>query len=149
VSSLHERIRFAEAHLTVPDGGKFTTTGRDWLIEEYWGPMDGYQLWPVDRDHLCDSCRQLAGSTVESYWDPAEATRSPHDGDCKGLDAFPYWLILLELNRQAGKTTGTVGAVLSEIFTERNESIAFISGSEDQSSALFDANYARPIALNK
>jgi hypothetical protein len=149
--SLAEKIRFSETHIVVPDGGRFSTKGREWLVDEYWRPLDGYHLWPVEQEVLCDACRVRAGGIVDSYWEPEE-TRSPKhfkSAKCRGLDAHPIWLILIQLKRQSGKTTGTVGYALPTIFKDRREELAYIAGSEDQAERLFRDNFARPVLTNK
>ncbi len=145
--SLAERKRFSEKYLTVPDGGKFKSDNSPWLIEEFWKPLDGFKLWPVDLDSLCTKCKRKAGSIVESYWD-SEGTRKTRHKNCAGLQTHPIIMTLISLPRQEGKTVGTVGIVLASLFLDQNEQIVLLAGSDEQAGTLFEKNYAKPIRDN-
>ena len=47
----------------------------EWVRDELWRALDGYQGWPVDPRSLCSSCR---GRVMELVLDPAafDATRT-------------------------------------------------------------------------
>lgn len=144
-----DRIAFCERQLTVADGGPYRCDS-PWLVPEFWAPLDGYRVWAAREGvELCPECARLIGTYRESYWDAEiAATRQPHAGACPGLALRLIWLLLLQLKRQQGKTTGVVGFALSTLYKSRRESIAFISGSEDQSEAIFRDNFLRPITVN-
>lgn len=151
MSTVSDRVAFAERHYTTPDGQPFSLAGRDWVLDQYWRPLDGHKLWPVDAKHLCGECSRKAGLIVESH-DADEPTRSKahaaKHGGCLGLACQPILMVVLALPRQSGKTLNTAAWALSKIAIEESESIEFVASAEDQSERLFDKNYRRPIAAD-
>jgi len=142
-----DRAAFCAKHLTVADGGPFTLTGREWQRDQFWAPLDGFKLWPVDHAKLCADCRQLSGRIVQSVYE-ADATRS-HEPGCAGLYAHVIWLVAQQLKRQQGKTTAVAGFAVSSLFRHVRESIAYVAGSEDQTEGLFRVNFGTPVATSE
>lgn len=137
-----DRAAFCEAHLTMPDGGPFELEGREWQREQFWAPLDGFKLWPVDRESLCTSCAAKAGNIVGSVY-AADSTRTARHAEtgCAGLRAHIIWLVCLQLKRQQGKTVSVAGYTISSLWRYSHESIAYLAGSEDQSEMLVRDNF--------
>ncbi len=148
--TLEQRISFAERHIKNKEGHKFSLRGRDWVKEEFWGPCDGWKLWPVKADKLCRECKGRAGEIVQ-YDEELIAELREHaftTKGCEGLDLNPIVLTVLNLGRRAGKTFSTAAYLLSTILTQPYKSITFIATSEDQAGDLFEENYLIPIRSN-
>jgi hypothetical protein len=141
-----DRVAFCERHLTMPDGGPFEIAGREWQRDQFWAPLDGFRLWPVDKAALCSGCSGRAGQIIASVYEADETRAAVHREAqrCAGLHAHVIWLVLLQLKRQQGKTSAVAGYAVSGLLRHARESIAYVSGSEDQSASLFDKNFGRP-----
>jgi len=140
-----DRRAFCERHLTTPDGDRFSLKSREWQQTHFWSALDGYKLWPIDRDRLCRQCTARAGTIVESVHAADESRAEEHaetNGGCRGLHSHMIWLVLLQLKRRQGKTTGFAGYAISSMFRQTRESYAWIAGSEDQAEELFIKNFA-------
>lgn len=148
-ATLADRVRFAEEHLHVKTGERFSLEGRRWIVDEFWGPADGFKLWPVDTRALCDDCKIEAGQIVHD-WVPAHDSRSAAHAaiGCKGLELQPIILTLINVTRQEGKTTAGMGYDLSTIFKQRNKHLAFVTASEDQTARLIAENYQNALDRN-
>lgn len=144
-SLLQRRVEFARKNWRAPGGEAFEIDEAGWLYQEYWRPLHSFRAVAMDLARLCSKCQTLAGDLVEQYSAPAclSGGRS-----CAGLCYEPITFVLLDLPRRSGKTVGTSGFVASALFRGERESIAFISGSEDQSGRLFEEHYGVPIREN-
>ena len=152
MTAIEERLKFAAKHLTAPDGEPFSVKGREWLVDEYWRPFDGFKLWPIDPENLCPQCSRQANTIADSYTSGDKTRTKTHAKQrkgCKGLSAEPILMTVLCLPRQSGKTFGTSSLALSIIFREMNENIVLVASSEDQTVRLFDENYRKPIENDK
>ena len=138
-----DRATFCLDYLTVADGSPFSLVGREWQKRHLWDPLDGYKLWPVDRDLLCPACAARSGEIVPTIY-AADATRATEHAaaGCKGLYAHIVWLVLLQLKRQQGKTTAVAGYAIPQILCHTHEAVAYLAGSEDQAESLFKKNFA-------
>lgn len=143
-----DRVKFAEKNVVTPDGQPFSVEGREWIVKEFWEPLNSFKLWLVDTKRACDSCRSRA-QTLTQGWHDADDTRTDehaaaNDG-CAGLTCNPILAVFLKLGRQRGKTTATSAYALSEIFLGENEEIAFAASSEKQAGKLFREHYRLPV----
>jgi hypothetical protein len=147
VATLADARKFAETYVTAPDGTPFSLVGRDWVLEEYWRPLKGWKLWPVDPRALCDDCSSRANTYVEGYHasDSTRAAKHRATG-CAGLSSEPALVIAQNLMRQVGKTINTAGVLIPEIFLEQSESIALLAGAEDQCRRIYAKNYQRVVS---
>lgn len=151
-TTIDARIKFAEEHLSAPDGEPFSLEGREWVRDEYWRPFDGFKLWPVEQGKLCTACSRKAGTIADSYTSGDKTRLKSHEkkaAGCKGLSAEPILMTILCLPRQSGKTFSTAALALSIVFREPNEAIKFVASAEDQSTRLFDENYRKPVEASK
>lgn len=147
-----DRIKFCEEYCTTPDGQPFSLEGREWQRDELFIPFDGWKLWPVDANHICDPCKRLAGSITEDYRAGDETRTATHKKKakgCLGLSTNPIVVTVLNLPRQEGKTFSAASLVQSIIFREPNADITLMANSEDQVAAIFDANYRRGIEASE
>jgi len=150
VSTIAEKAKFARDHWSTPDGEPFEIDEDGWLWRHFFRPLHSFRLVPVDTPQLCPDCAKLAGTLTEDYYS-AEKTRNKkhHEAKkCLGLEPVIIRFVLLMLRRQTGKTVGTSGFVGACLFKDDRQSIAFISGSEDQSAKLFRKHYKDPIKNN-
>lgn len=147
-----ERVAFAEKHLHVAGGYKFSLRGREWVRDEFWAALGGFKLWPVDKDHACIECMASAGDIVDSIYESDYSRSAQHkqeaDG-CRGLYSHVIWLVLLQLARQSGKTANAGAFAVSEMLTRPRARIGFIAGSEQQSEKLFRENFVLPSKESK
>lgn len=140
-SLLQRKVNFMRKYWAAPGGVPFEIPEDGWLLTEFLRPLHSFRLTAVDKERLCDACAGAAGELVQEY-------ARPKCAKCAGLRCEPIQFVLLDLPRRSGKTTGTSGYVAASLFRGEDERIAFISGSEDQSSRLFTEHYALPIAEN-
>lgn len=142
---LDRKVKFARKHWRAPGGEPFEIAEDGWLYQEYWRPLHSFRLAAVDKSALCAGCARDAGELVQTYGKPTcrHGTLS-----CAGVRCEPIQFVLLDLPRRSGKTVGTSGYVAASLFRGEGETIAFISGSEDQSGRLFIDHYQLPIAEN-
>ncbi|MEK0431101.1 MAG: hypothetical protein RL139_905 [Gemmatimonadota bacterium] len=145
-SLLDRRVAFAEKYVTDSKGRRFSLEGREWVRDELWRALDGFKLWPVDRDRLCSRCVTRVGEIV---LDPEEANAVEHAGDCAGLEAAPIIVTVACLERRAGKTFNSAAYVLSTLFLLYWRSIAYVAAAFGQTAALVLDNFTRPIDQSK
>jgi hypothetical protein len=146
VPTLAARLKFAEKHIKTKEGNPFSVKNRPWVVDEYWRPLDGFKLWPVNKEALCDACKDIAGTIVEAHTVPVV---EGHREGCQGLFAAPLIVVILCLKRRSGKTFNTAGYSLSTVCQEKNEFITYMAASEDQTAQLFRENYEEVIAQDK
>lgn len=148
--SLESRIAFAAKHFTSPDGLPWSLTGRQWVVDEMWLPLDGWKLWPEDKTKLCPSCSAKANTIVEDYHASDETRTKKHaELGCAGLRSEPILILIANLKRQTGKTMNVGAWCVTQAAMSDRQSIALLAGSEDQIKRLFDSNYKRPIENSK
>ena len=149
-ATLQDRVRFAEEHVVTKTGSPFSFKGRPWIVDEFWGPADGFKLWPVDKARLCDECRIQAGQVVHD-WTARHPSKTPAHAEtgCAGLDLQPIIVTLINVTRQEGKTTAGMAYDLSTIFKMRNKHLGFVTAAEDQTARLIRENYDNAIQANR
>lgn len=141
---LRRRVEFAEKHVTDKSGRPWTAKGRDWVMNEFWGAVDGFKAWP-DGDHLCDKCAAKANSVIREPKDLKKCRRKTEGQACGGLRAEPIIMSILCLPRRSGKSFNTAAYSLAQLCQGKNKRIAFVASSEDQMKSLFLENYAEAI----
>lgn len=150
MSTLAQKVAFVRKHWRTATGGPYEVDPddpNDWQYHHFWRPLDSFRLIAVDKEKLCDDCRLAAWSLTEDYFS-ADKTRTKQHAkkhDCAGLQPVVIRFVLLGLRRQGGKTTCAAGYIGATLYLDDNESIEFISGSEDQSGMLFGDHYKAPI----
>jgi hypothetical protein len=145
---LADKISFAERHIVNKEGVKFSLKGRDWVREEFWRPADGFKLWLPDTaaaSDVCEDCRGHIGEIIEHPGDNVTRSKIHAKTKCPGLDAAPIIVTVLNLERQGGKTFGSMAYALATIFKSRNKSIAGLWASEDQGTRIFRETYEEAI----
>lgn len=145
MSTLEQRIKFAEKFITNKSGERFDLTGREWVIDEFWKPADGWKIWPKDPKpgndpKLCDDCSGRAGGIVEWSRDLVDDFES-HGVKCDGLKLEPIIMTVLNLPRREGKTFNTAAFNLSDGLINQHKYITFMASAEGQTGQLFDENY--------
>ena len=153
MSSLEENIGFARRRWQALGGERWTIASGDdgeepsWLYSEYWLPLHSFRLWPVNKDHICTSCRRLTGGLTQDYFstEPTRTLSHRDEHECAGLTSEPIQFLFLDLPRRTGKTVGTSGFVGALLFKGWRESVLFMAGSEKQVQKLFDEHYRAPI----
>lgn len=140
--TLEQRVRFAESHFRTKEGGAFSLKDRDWVAEEFWGPCDGFKLWPKKPGSMCDPCGRRVNTMAADIKIPRCRSKK-----CVGLRLEPIIMTVLNLPRREGKTFNTAAFSVSTICTS-NASMTFVAGSEDQTGELFEENYKTPISLD-
>ncbi len=151
MTTLAEKIRFAETYVSNKEGVRWSLKKREWVRDQYWLPADGYKLWRHDNQETCDECKSLIGKIIEHPYDNQTRAKShEHTTDgCLGLSANPILVTVLNLIRQDGKTFNGMAMDLADLGLGRNISIALVAASEDQVKALYEENYAEAIRKNK
>lgn len=140
---LSDKIRFAENQITLADGQRFAVKGHEWVRDQLWLPADGFKLWPRQGSRPCETCAALATTIVEHPDDNPTVKCK-----CGGLEAAPIIVTVLNLERQDGKTTGSMAYGLTALFVARNKRIGFLCASEDQAETLLRENYVQTIERN-
>lgn len=151
MTTLVEKKRFAERYITTPDGRPFLFDGYEWMLDQFWLPLDGWKLWPVDNNKLCESCAAKANTLVEKRT-AVRSTRTKNHlqtRDCAGLKLEPLLVVAINIKRQQGKSFGAAGYSLATAFKQDHESIQIVAASEDQVTRIFNKNYRGPIKRNK
>jgi len=155
VALVADKVAFAEKYVTAPDSRPWTIEGRPWIVDEFWLPLDGWKLWPVDESKLCATCSKKSNTLTESYAAGNRTRTKAHltKHKCAGLKCEPILIVALNLKRQMGKSFNTAAWALAKIFRDENESVQMIAVAEDQVARIFAKNYKRVIttstALNK
>lgn len=137
--TLAARLKFAERHIRDKTGKAFSIEDRSWVRDDYWLPVDGFHLWPVSKQHLCDACKDIAGDIIEEDYHVAPDGHEP--AVCRGLYVAPIICTVLSLKRRSGKTFNTAAYAISAISLSSNENITYVAASEDQTDELFRENY--------
>lgn len=151
---VRERVDFIHRHVIVKTGERFDLTDprRRWVIDEYFAAVDGFKLWPRVPDiELCEWCAPRAGTIVDEWQDEDDAAAAAHAAEnagCPGLKTEPILLSLINVPRQDGKTSSSMGYTVAVLFKARNKAIAFVAAAKDQTSRLFDESWRNAIASN-
>lgn len=141
-----DRVRFCETHIANKEGHAFSLKGRDYIREHLFAAADGFKLWRAKDTDPCADCLEHIGEIVGHPGDNPTRTAEHRSTGCPGLVAEPIIVSVLNLQRQDGKTFGSMGLALSDLFLGRNKSIGLLAASEDQAERLFQENYAEAIA---
>ena len=136
--TLEQRVKFAESCIKNKDGRPWSIKGRDWILEEFWGPCDGYKLWPNDVASLCDTCAERSGEILEWDWKVADNLGC---ADCAGLRLEPIIMTVLNLPRREGKTFNSAAFGLSTGCLTPRRFVTFMAGAKDQTDTLLQENY--------
>lgn len=146
--ALDIRRAFCEQHVISKEGRAFSLEGRDWVIEEFWKPADGFRLWPVDKSKLCDKCRERAGEIVPAWdwklYDKLRAHARMKKG-CRGLELKPIIVIILNLPRREGKSFNVASWILSTLFLCMRRFVLLVASAGDQSANIYEDNILKPI----
>ena len=145
MATLDQRIKFAEKHIKDKTGRPWSAKGRQWIIDEFLRPLDGYKLWPVEPERLCESCSSKVSSIVDEQEPVKCRKKAIKGGKCAGLSAEPIIMTVLCLPRRSGKTFNVMSWALTNLFLEKNRRIAYIASSENQMLSLFSENYLETI----
>lgn len=150
MTTLADKISFAETYITNKEGRQFSLKGRDWVRDEFFLPADGFKLWRPEGAEICDRCVDHVAEIIEHPDDnPTRAKGYRHKKKgCPGLNAEPIIVTILNLHRQDGKTSSCTAYALTALLKSRNKSIGFLAASEDQAKALFRENYETAIKAN-
>lgn len=132
------RIRWLQKNYQGKDGRFFTTKDRKW-IEDLFRALDGYQLWPRDKQKLCSSCRKQ----IMCLWDDNKGV-VPH-GTCLGLEAKKVYVAVLDAERRGGKSFACSGYELTEVFLNFNQQVGWVAPAGDQSKRILRQNWIEPI----
>ncbi len=150
MTPLADRIAFCESEIVNNKGNRFSVDGRDWVVENLFRPLQSHKLWPVDPSALCRGCKRQAGSLIE--WTPElEDGLSDHRHEtpgCEGLTAEPVFVVVLNLQRGAGKTFNSMAWVLSELTLGERRSVGFLAKAGKQTRTLVRENLHDPITSN-
>ncbi len=148
MTSLKDKIAFAEKYIEAKEGHKFTIKGRDWVRDEFFKPADGFKLWKKAGVPPCESCLDLIGEIIEHPKDNPTTKEAHKKTGCPGLTAEPIIVTLINLQRQDGKTFSSMAYALSTLFKAKNKSFALLAASEQQAESLFAETYLEAINRN-
>lgn len=138
--TLDDKISFAQSYIQNKEGIRFSLKGRQWVKDDFFLPVDGFKLWNTKANKLCKECKPRIGEIIEHPDD------NPTIGCyCKGLEAEPIIVTILNLHRQDGKTFSVMAYGLSTIFKNKNKSLALLAASEDQGEVLYRENYRQTV----
>lgn len=145
--SVERKLRLLEKHYR-KDGRPFTITGREWVKSDLFIPVEdtAFKLWPRDPDRFDKSLLGQVGMLVE--WTPelvTELATFEAERPGEGLRLVPIMLVVLNLERGAGKTVNTAGLAISNMASEEDLRFAFVASAKKQTAALLRENYLEPI----
>lgn len=135
---LPERISWVES--TVVDEYTRPIAARPWIRENLYKPLDGFKTWRRG-DRLCAKHADLVGEIQPRRRDCYAA---PHAG-CDGLRGEKVILVVVDVTRQEGKTTGAATYILSELVLGRNSNALYMAAAEGQSERVFDQKFLASI----
>ncbi len=147
--TITERIAWAERHIRSKEGRPFSIKGRQWVVDHFWRPANGWRVRANDVDHLCDACKSEAGAVVEAWdwaWVDRQRRHAAALGDrCKGLRLVPILVTVLNLPRREGKTFNVCAFILATIFLSPRRFVLFLATAGEQTKRLFTDNIQAPI----
>lgn len=142
--TIDERLAWAKAHIRSKEGRRFSLEGRQWVVDHFWRPANGWRRVARNLERLCDACKDEAGTIVES-WDWAWSDRmrrhvAAKKDECSGLYFAPIICTVLNLPRREGKTFNVSAFVLATIFLSPRRFVLFLATAGEQTSRLFTDN---------
>lgn len=131
-------VRFNEKFNDDGQGGPWTISGREFIVQEIYRPLFSYARIPAGNhppEAVCDECRKLLGSWI---FDAFAAALHGRLESCVGMIAVPIVNTGDDLPRQSGKTTTGFSIPYATMFTEQFEAISFVASAEDQAEELLE-----------
>ena len=152
---------WAEKNLKVKGGAPFSLKGREWVLDHVWRPLNGFKLWPIDAEKVCDDCLRLRGRIVEWTWEPpggatgarnalgevvwTSAPEHLESESCAGLELHPVVLLALKLPRRSGKTVNVGAYALACCALSRGFQATYFATAGEQNERLFAENFVEPL----
>lgn len=141
--SASEAIDFCEKYYR-KNGRPFTTKGRDWVTEELFEPALGWKVWPRNADNLCDKCAAEAGKILD--WSPEIVRRYKRKKRCcAGLKIEKIGIVLLNLQRGAGKTTNTCALITALMCKVPKTTVSFVASAGAQARTIVEENILQAV----
>lgn len=137
------RVEFLRKHVTDKQGHSWSADGREWVVDEIFRPLDGWKAWPRSRERLCDDCAGHIGDIVDAS-DALDSTVD-HAPECAGLDAIKIVVLLLPLERRAGKSFNVCAFIIAELFKRKRWRGSMVASSEPQILDIVEQNIVGPI----
>lgn len=142
-----KKIKLLAEHFKI-NGQPFSVEGRDWLIEHLFIPWENtaFKLWHRNIDTFNKDLMGQVGMVVE--WTP-ELVQELADYEAKapgtGLRLVPIMVIVHNLPRGSGKTSGVAGCCVASLAIDEGQAVAFAASAFKQSATLIRENYKEPI----
>lgn len=128
--------RRLEIARTLRDNDGRPIEARDWQIENIFKALDGFKTWGRG-PKLCQPCRDRVGEIKPKR---RLCSVAPHD-DCHGLRGYKILVVVLDVTRQEGKTTGGALYILTDLLEGRNRHILYLAAAEGQAGRVFDQKF--------
>lgn len=143
-ATIADRLTWAKNHIRSKEGRRFSLDGRQWVVDHFWRPANGWRVVARDIERLCESCKGEAGAIVES-WDWTWVDRQKRHvtakkDECAGLHYVPIICTVLNLPRREGKTFNVCAFVLATIFLSPRRFVLFLATAGEQTNRLFTDN---------
>lgn len=145
--TIEQRRKWCEDHIRTKEGRRYSLEGRRWVIDEFWRVVDGFKLWPIDKERLCEECKAQIGEIVEAWsWDLHDKLKRharAKKSDCGGLQLRPIIVTVLNLKRREGKTLNVAAWVFSTICLCYMRFVLFVAAASNQTKNLFSDNFEK------
>lgn len=145
MTDLSRVTEFCTRYLDDGNEGKWSITGREYVLDEIWRPLVGYRVLPpkgyVTAD-LCAACQPLIGAveTTAAHVHPME-----HEPTCPGAVRKPLVITAVNLPRRNAKTHSILSFAIATAFLKRNKRWAFVAAAKDQADELMETKILRPL----
>lgn len=146
VITADEALEFCKKYYR-KDGRPFSLEGREWVRDELFEPALGWKVWPRDEANLCEKCAKEVGKIIS--WSP-EAVRKYKRVKrcCAGLKLEKITVVVLNLQRGAGKTTNTTALVTALITKVPKVKVSFIASAGAQARTIAQENIIEAVRSN-
>lgn len=139
------RVKFAKTCMTDKTGQAWSDEGREWVVRDVWGALDGWKLWPGDPQRVCSGCMDRAGEIVYRQDDTEPADPDEHGPECDGLKTNRIKILMMDLDRRSGKTYNMAAFAMSDICRFKHRHAGFVASAGEQADFLVRQNVLDPI----
>lgn len=142
-----EALEFCSKHYR-KNGRPFSIKGREWVRDELFEPALSWKLWPRDKEDLCGECAKEVGTLVQ--WSPELVKKYAEKPDCcSGIVLKKIMMVVLNLQRGAGKTTNTCALITALLVKEPQVRASFLASAGQQAQTIFRENILQAVQSSK
>lgn len=142
-----QALDFCQKHYR-KNGRPFSIDGRGWVRDELFEPVLGWKVWPRDKNSLCAKCAKEVGK-IETWSEALVRKYKRKRTCCAGLQIKKIKIVVLNLQRGAGKTTNTCALMTALMVKKPKQRIIFAASAGQQAQTIFNENILQAVNASK